>query len=272
MRMSKKIQTGGVRTPSVAKNFGKSPANACGTCASRLAMRCREVRGAIWSGHHPKNVHPSSWLRRARPRCTARGTGQAMLDERGDAWGQRSSRYKTMELCNVRPGPSSGGAELRQENAFTQRAVSMASLDDCRECRLREQCLGRGARGNRARRVSAVRRLLPAPASVEPQTGVLQATRLSWMWRVGLFAAPGLPDFGRQHVEVIALAQTPKSLSPPPRPPRAIRSHRSFRWHDRLARNAWWGPPQLRVTVAGVPAFLARSERGEAAANKEVFR
>jgi hypothetical protein len=44
---------------------------------------------------------------------------------------------------------------------------------------------------------------------------------------------------------------------PPPRPPRAIRSHRRWSWQDRLARNAWFGPPQLRVSVAGVPACLA---------------
>ena len=49
----------------------------------------------------------------------------------------------------------------------------------------------------------------------------------------------------------------PMQDSPPPRPPRAVRSHQSFRWRDRLARNAWWAPPQWRVTVAGVSAFLA---------------
>ena len=80
-----------------------------------------------------------------------------------------------------------------------------------------------------------------------------------WMWLVDLFAAAGSLDFRRQHVEVLALAEIPQSVSPPPRPPRAVRSHQSFRWHDRLARNAWRGPPQRRVTVAGVPAFLASS-------------
>ena len=37
------------------------------------------------------------------------------------------------------------------------------------------------------------------------------------------------------------------------------RTREAGRIRDRLARNAWWGPPQLRVTVAGVPAFLAVS-------------
>ncbi len=61
----------------------------------------------------------------------------------------------------------------------------------------------------------------------------------------------------RQYVEVLELAVIPKSISPPPRPPRAVRSHHRWSWQDRLARNAGLGPPQLRVTVAGVPAFLA---------------
>jgi hypothetical protein len=68
-------------------------------------------------------------------------------------------------------------SEMRQENAFTQRATYVAQLDDCRPCPLREQCVARGAKGDRARRVSAVRHLLPAPSSVEPQTGLLAATR-----------------------------------------------------------------------------------------------
>jgi len=58
-------------------------------------------------------------------------------------------------------------SEVRQENAFTQRALYVASQTDCQHCPLREHCLGRNAKGNRARRVSAVRRLLPPSATVE---------------------------------------------------------------------------------------------------------
>jgi hypothetical protein len=79
------------------------------------------------------------------------------------------------------------------------------------------------------------------------------------MWLAEHFVAPGCLDFRRQYVEVLPLAEKPKRVFPPPRPPRAVRSHQSFRWHDRLMRNAAFGPPQLRVTVAGVPAFLAIS-------------
>ena len=75
-----------------------------------------------------------------------------------------------------------------------------------------------------------------------------RALRRTWMahWR-------------RQYVEILPLVQTQHEVLPPPRPPRAIRSHHRWRWQDRLNRNAWFGPPQLRVTVAGVPAFLAVS-------------
>ncbi len=79
-------------------------------------------------------------------------------------------------------------SEVRQENAFTQRAVYLAYQTDCQRCALREQCLASGAKGDRARRVSAVRRLLPAPAVMEHKPIVLGSMR----W-VEHFAVPGLP-------------------------------------------------------------------------------
>jgi hypothetical protein len=149
-------------------------------------------------------------------------------------------------------------SEVRQENAFTQRAVYLAYQTDCQRCSLREQCLAPGAKGNRARRVSAVRRLLPPPLSVERQPVMLGPMR--WVDVAGRgLRRTWTAHWRRQYVEVLALAEIPNSVSPPPRPPRALRSHHRWRWHDRLARNAWWGPPYLRITVAGVPAFLAVS-------------
>jgi hypothetical protein len=151
-------------------------------------------------------------------------------------------------------------SEVRQENAFTQRAVYLAYQTDCQRCALREQCLASGAKGDRARRVSAVRRLLPPPAVIERKPIMFGSMRrvdvagraLRRIWTA---------HWRRQYVEMLPLAQAQPEAKPPPRPPRAVRSHHRWSWHDRLARNNWWGPPQLRVTVAGVPTFLTTSER-----------
>ena len=61
----------------------------------------------------------------------------------------------------------------------------------------------------------------------------------------------------RQYVEVLPVAQAESATKPPPRPPRAVRSRHRWSWQDRLACNAGLGPPHQRVSVAGVPAFLA---------------
>lgn len=147
-------------------------------------------------------------------------------------------------------------SEIRQENTFTQRAVYVASQTDCPHCALREHCLGRSAKGNRARRVSAVRHLLPPPSSVERNPHLLKAMR--WVDVAGrALRRTWTAHWRRQYVEILPLTEMSKGVSPPPRPPRAVRSHHRWSWLDRFARNAWWGPPQLRITVAGVPAFLA---------------
>ena len=151
-------------------------------------------------------------------------------------------------------------SEVRQENPYTQRAVYIASQMDCPHCALREQCLGRKAKGNRARRVSAVRRLLPSPSSLEQNLHLLAAIR--WVDVAGrALRRTWIAHWRRQYVEVLPLPEIPKHVFAPPRPPRAVRSHHRWSWLDRLAQNAWWGPPQLCITVAGVPAFLAVSKR-----------
>jgi hypothetical protein len=67
--------------------------------------------------------------------------------------------------------------EQRQETPYAQRLVFCAPLEACQPCHLREPCLGRGAQGNRARRVSAVRRLLPLSRSPCQREGTLLAIR-----------------------------------------------------------------------------------------------
>jgi len=139
-----------------------------------------------------------------------------------------------------------------------KRAVYLAYQTDCLNCPLREQCLDPAAKGNRARRVSAVRRLLPPPASVERKPIVVGSMR--WVDVTGrALRRTWVVHWRRQYVEILPLVQTQPEVSPPPRPPRAIRSHHRWSWQDRLACNAWWGPAQQRVIVAGVPDFLALS-------------
>ena len=83
-------------------------------------------------------------------------------------------------------------SEVRQENAFTQRAVYLAYQTDCQPCALREQCLASGAKGDRARRVSAVRRLLPPPAPVPVERKPVLLGPIRWVDVAGEhFAAPG---------------------------------------------------------------------------------
>ena len=104
--------------------------------------------------------------------------------------------------------------------------------------------------------MSAVRRLLPTPASVERKPVKLGPIR--WVDVAGrALRRTWTAHWRGQYVEVLALAEASKNGLPPPRPPRAVRSHHRWRWQARLARNAWFGPPQLRVSVAGVPACLA---------------
>lgn len=114
----------------------------------------------------------------------------------------------------------------------------------------------KAAKGDRARRVSAVRRLLPPPALIEHTPVALGPIR--WVDIAGrALRRTWITHWLRQYVEIIPLVELPQRISPPPRPPRAVRSHDRWNWSDRLACNAWWGPPQLRVTIAGVPAVLA---------------
>jgi hypothetical protein len=170
----------------------------------------------------------------------------------------RRGLYRCRENGTLRcpAGASLWLSEIRQENAFTQRAVYLAYQTDCLSCALRKQCLEPGAKGNRARRVSAVRRLLPPPAAVERTPIVLGPMR--WVDVAGrALRRTWTAHWRRQYVEILPLNQTQQQVAPPPRPPRAIRSRHRWSWQDRLARNAGWGPPHLHVSVAGVPAFLA---------------
>ncbi len=112
----------------------------------------------------------------------------------GDATGRFGAEIFSLQengMLRCPAGASLWLSEVRQENAFTQRAVYVASQTDCPHCELRGQCLGRGAKGNRALPPS-----VPSAAScpnlrlwstilifLEPSDG--------WMWQVEHFAAHG---------------------------------------------------------------------------------
>lgn len=146
--------------------------------------------------------------------------------------------------------------EQRQETPYSQRLVFCALREDCQACLLREQCLGRGARGNRPRRVSAVRRLLPLSRSPCERERTLLAIR--WVDVAGrMIRRYWIRHWRSQSVEIVPLAQGQEKLLPPPRLPRAVRRHQRLSWKERLERNAWWGLPRVRLHLYGVPSALA---------------
>ena len=258
MKMSKKILIAGVPTPSVDKNSGKLRANGCGTCVFPWDKRCREGRCARSSGPLPKNLLLSSSLKNPHRKSIARGSGPPRSDEPPGGSGQRTSCCREDGKLRCPAGASLWLSEVRQENAFTQRAVYLAYQTDCQRCSLRKQCLASGAKGDRARRVSAVRRLLPPPAPVPVEIKPVLLGPIRWVDVAGrALRRTWMTHWRRQYVEVIVLTTISEKTSPVLHPPRAVRSHSRWSWQDRLACNAWWGPAQHRVTIAGVPAFLA---------------
>jgi hypothetical protein len=139
---------------------------------------------------------------------------------------------------------------------FNERGYYRAELADCQTCTLREQCLPNGTPADETRRVFTIRHQVGVLSVVE------RALRwwgtMEWKDVAGRFLRrTWIAHWRTQYVEVLALGSTQQRGSPPPREDRAVRSHHRLSWQDRLARNAWWGPPHFRVTVAGVPATLA---------------
>jgi hypothetical protein len=126
-------------------------------------------------------------------------------------------------------------SETRQENAFTQRRIFVAKDADCAPCPLRGACLGRTARGNRGRRVSAVRHWRISGVVLHPRPLVAEAA-IQWNDVAGRQVRRSWMAHWRQ--QTVTVASLPASLSPPERPPRAARSHRRLSWRERLERNA----------------------------------
>jgi hypothetical protein len=128
-------------------------------------------------GTRQRSTSPSRSGGKRTARVRSMAVGQTVGSGNGTLWGRGLFRGRENGMLRCPAGASLWLSEVRQENALTQRAVYLASQTDCPHCELRAQCLGRGAKGNRARRVSAVRRLLPTPATVSRKPVLLRAIR-----------------------------------------------------------------------------------------------
>jgi hypothetical protein len=143
--------------------------------------------------------------------------------------------------------------ETRQETADTQRRIFGASAADCRRCALRAACLGRGASGQRARRVSQWRRRAVAAPLVTTPPPTLHAA-MTWRDVAGRrLRRTWSTHWQRQSVTIMEL---PLRLPALPRPARAARAHRRLGWDERLARNACVPLQLATIHVAGVPQLL----------------
>jgi hypothetical protein len=209
--MSKKTPIAGVRTQSVDKNFGKLRVSGCGICGSCWGNRCKQAHYARSNGLPRKKplLFSSRW--KTHRKSMARGSGRDNLERQLDDSELRCLPHKKTGYSVAKPGTDLWLSEVRQENAFTQRAVYVASQTNCPHCELREQCLGRGAKGNRARRVSAVRRLLPSSSSVEHNPHFLGAIR--WVDVAGrALRRTWMKHWRTQYVEIISLSPAPLSV------------------------------------------------------------
>jgi hypothetical protein len=219
------------------------------------AMQGGEVREIEWAP--PKEAPPFVVAEENPPQEYGPWQWAASFGRATGRFGAEDFTLQENGRLRCPAGASLWLSEVRQENAFTQRAVYLAYQTDCQRCSLREQCLASGAKGDRARRVSAVRRLLPPPAVVARKPIMLGPLR--WVDVAGrALRRTWTAHWRRQYVEVLALAQAPKNVSPLPRPPRAVRSHHRWSWHDRLICNACSGPPQWRITPGFRPCFSRR--------------
>ena len=235
----------------------------CGICACPSGRPCRESNSATSSGPRPQKPRPCSKLQTLPHQSTAPGSWPPHADEPRDASGLKTRVLQEDGKLRCPAGASLWLSEVRQEHEFTQRAVYLAYQTDCQRCARRAQCLASGAKGDRARRASAVRRLLPPPVPLAVERKPVLLGPIRWVDVAGrALRRRWMTHWRRQYVEILPLTDKPPSLSPLLRPPRALRSHHRWSWNDRLACNAWAGPAKPRITLAGVAACLANHETG----------
>jgi hypothetical protein len=141
---------------------------------------------------------------------------------------------------------------------------------DCPHCKLREQCLGRSAKGNRARRISAVRRFLPSPSSVEQNPHLLQSIR--WVDVAGrVLRRTWTAHWRRQYVEILPVAQAQQEDKPPPRP--LARSVRITAGVGRIGSHAMLGGDHRVCALLSLafPLFSQSSNTGGTSKQRDDF-
>ena len=191
----------------------------------RKTMQGGELREMEWAA--PKEAPPFLVLEENPPQEYGPWQWAAAFGRATGRFGAEAFTMQENGRLRCPAGASLWLSEVRQENAFTQRAVYLAYQTDCQHCSLREQCLASGAKGDRACRVSAVRRLLPPPASVERKPVKLGPIR--WVDVAGrALRRTWTAHWRGQYVEVLALAEASKNGLPPPRPSRAVRQASSL--------------------------------------------
>lgn len=248
------IPTAGAPTLSAGRNCGKLCVNGSGTCVTRPGKRMQgdELREIEWAP--PKAATLLLLTPELVPEEYGRGPWAAQYA--GRFGGEAFSEASKTGPCAGKPGLACGSGKS---------VKNMPSRERCYLCRLpnglpevfSERAVF-GVKGQGRSRSSSQRCApsLAQPSSVSHKPVILGPMR--WVDVAGrALRRTWRAHWRRQHVEVLPLTEALPKRKPPPRPPRAVRSRHRWRGPDRLACNTGFGPPQMRISVAGVPAFLA---------------
>src|SRR5947209_1030726 len=137
----------------------------------------RHPRGPL-----PKKLLLSSSRKNPHRKSMARGNGPPRSDEPRDVSGQRTRVLQEDGKLRCPAGASLWLSEVRQENAFTEARPSTWPTRRIVSPVLCESSVWReAAKGDRARRVSAVRRLLPPPAPVPVERKPVLLGPIRWV-------------------------------------------------------------------------------------------
>jgi hypothetical protein len=155
--------------------------------------------------------------------------------------------------------------EQRKEENGAVRVVYSARLAHCRDCPLREQCLGNGEQTKDARRVSALRRPIqgpPPPPLALPSLPPATEPLLWGDWSRTQTRRSFTSLLRRQTVTIThaPVPSSPQDMADPGPITRQERIHCRLSWAQRLARNACRAPtPRTLIHLFGIPTSFALS-------------